>query len=401
MSAASSPPSSAAGLPLPLLLTLGALTAFAPMAIDMYLPALPALARDLGSDITGAQVTLTACFLGLALGQLIWGPVADRYGRKPPLLAGVSLFVLASVACALAPDLHSLTLARFVQALGGCAGLVITRAYVRDRFAARDAARLFSLLILVMGLAPILAPMLGSLLLSVGSWRLVFAALTLFGLACLLAAARQLDESLAPAARQSLHPLAVARAFAGVARNRVFLLNLASGGFAQAGMFAYITASPYVFIEYFRLTPGHYSWLFGSNALGLIALSQLNRWLLRHHDSSRVQRAGNLLAMLAGLLLLANAVSGFGGVWGVALPLWSFIAVLGMTLPNATAHAMAPFARHAGTASALLGSLQFLFAALASLAVSLLHDGTPRPMALVIAAGATTAWLCGRWAPRS
>jgi MFS transporter, DHA1 family, multidrug resistance protein len=388
-------------LPLSWLLILGALTAFAPMAIDMYLPALPNIATELNAGPAHVQLTLAACFLGFAFGQLLYGPLADRFGRKPPLYLGVSVFVLASIGCALATSIEALIALRFLQALGGCAGVVITRAMVRDRFAANEVARLFSLLILVMGLAPILAPLLGGWLLQWVGWRAIFVALALFGLACGIGAWRVLEETLPHDNRQSLHPRALAQGFVSVLRERQFYGHVLAGGFAQAGMFAYITSSAFVFIEHFQVPAAHFGWIFGANAAGLIGLSQLNRRLLKQYNTTQMLRFGNTLALTFALLLLATACWSAAPLWAVAAPLFGFVASLGITLPNASANALAPFGNRAGTASALLGTIQFLFAALAAVLVSalpgtLLPSTGPLTMASVIAGCASLAWVSNR-----
>lgn len=383
-------------LPLSWLLTLGALAAFAPMAIDMYLPAFPAIARDLRTDSGQVQLTMAACFLGFAIGQLLYGPLSDRFGRKPPLYAGIGLFVLASAGCALASSIESLIVLRFLQAFGGCAGMVIGRAIVRDRFQANEAARLFSLLILVMGLAPILAPLFGGLLLSVASWRAIFIALLVFGLLCGIASWRVLSETLPPDRRQSLHPVALARGFAEILRHREFYGHVLVGGFAHAGMFAYITSSSFVFIEHFQIAPGHFGWLFGANAAGLIAMSQLNRQLLKTRSTSQLLNAGNRLALVMGAALLLAASLAPQHLLLVAAPLFGFVASLGITLPNASANALAPFGLRAGTASALMGTLQFLFATAAATLISGLPAEGPLMMATVVAVCATCSWLAQR-----
>ena len=383
-------------LPLSWLLTLGALSAFAPMAIDMYLPAFPAIASELQTDSGQVQLTMAACFLGFAIGQLLYGPLSDRFGRKPPLYAGIALFVIASAGCALANSIDSLIVWRFLQAFGGCAGMVIGRAIVRDRFQANDAARLFSLLILVMGLAPILAPLFGGVLLSVASWRAIFIALLVFGLLCGVASWRALSETLPAERRQSLHPIALARGFGEILRHREFYGHVLVGGFAHAGMFAYITSSSFVFIEHFQIAPGHFGWLFGANAAGLIAMSQLNRHLLKTRSTSRLLQAGNRLALLMGATLLLGASLAPQQLLFIAVPLFGFVASLGITLPNASANALAPFGLRAGTASALMGTIQFLFATVSATLISRLSAEGPLMMATVVAACAACSWLAQR-----
>jgi len=383
------------------LFVLGALTAFAPMAIDMYLPVLPQIARELQATPAQTQMTLAACFLGFACGQLLYGPVADRYGRKPPLYVGVTVFVLASIGCALAVSIDWLIALRFLQALGGCAGIVITRAIVRDRFAATEAARLFSLLMLVMGLAPILAPLVGGWLLHWVGWRAIFVVLALFGLVCGVTAWRVLEETLPVTARQSLHPRALLAAFAAVLCEREFYGHTLAGGFAQAGMFAYITSASFVFIDYFAVPAEYFGWIFGGNATGLIAMSQLNRRLLRQHSTGTVLRVGSHVALVFGALLLVAACWRNAPIWAIALPLFGFIASIGITAPNASANALAPFAQRAGTASALLGTLQFSFAAIAASVVSslpgkLMPARGPLAMATVIFTCTLLAWLANQ-----
>lgn len=379
-----------------LTLILGALSAFSPMSIDMYLPSLPALQREFTASTAAVQMTLSAFFLGLALGQALYGPLADRHGRRPPLLAGIALYVAASAGCALASSVEALVALRFLQAMGGCAGVVIARAVVRDLFDPQAAARMLSLLMLVMGVAPILAPLAGGAILVWAGWRWIFAALALFGLACLMAAAAGLPETrpahtVRAGLRESLS------IFAGLARDRRFLGPALTGGMAQAGMFAYISGSPFVFIQLYGVPEQHYGWLFGLNALGIIGGSQVNRWLLHRHPAGAILRTANGVTAACGLALLAAAWSGAGGLAVLLVPLFGFVASLGFTYANAAALAMAPFPDRAGSASALLGTVQFGIAAVAGSAVGHLHDGTALPMAAVIAACGLLALAARLW----
>mgnify|MGYP006167453409 CR=1 FL=1 len=262
-----------------MVLILGALSAFGPLAIDFYLPAFPAMAQAFATDEKHVQTTLAAYFLGLSIGQLAYGPVADRFGRRKPLLFGVALFTLASLACAYAPNLDTLVLARFVQALGGCAGMVLSRAIVSDKCDPVASAKVFSQLMLVMGLAPILAPMLGGVLVNLAGWQSIFLVLSLFSAACLLAVSLGLPESLP--ADMPRQPLSGAlRQYLRLLNDRVFLGHALTGGIAIAGMFAYIAGSPFVFIELYGVPAEHYGWLFGSNAAGFVIMAQVNARLV-------------------------------------------------------------------------------------------------------------------------
>lgn len=371
--------------PLSWLLILGALMAFAPMAIDLYLPGLPAIAAEFRADPSTVQFTLASFFVGMALGQAVHGPLADRYGRKPPLYAGLAVFVLASVGCALASSITTLILLRFAQAASGCAGVVIARAVVRDRFDAHTSAKVYSLLMLVMGLAPILAPFLGGWILLAAGWRAIFLALALFGLACLVGVWRYLPETRPAHIPASGGVGAALRGYGQILRDRRFIGYAFAGGFAQAGMFAYITGSPHVFIDIYGVPAHHYGWLFGLNAVGLIASSQYNRRLLRHESADSILRRANRWTVVAGLLLLAVAVIGWGGLPALLIPLFVYLVSIGFTAPNAMANALAHQGARAGSASALIGTLQFGVATAASMLVGLLGHGSALPMATVIA----------------
>jgi DHA1 family bicyclomycin/chloramphenicol resistance-like MFS transporter len=369
------------------ILILGALSAFGPLAIDFYLPAFPAMAAAFGTDEKHVQMTLAAYFLGLSLGQLAYGPVADRFGRRIPLLVGVTLFTLASLACAFAPSLDWLIAARFVQALGGCAGMVISRAVVSDKCDAVGSAKVFSQLMLVMGLAPILAPMLGGLLVNLYGWQSIFIALTAFSALSALAVAMGLPESLP--ANQPRQPLSGAlRQYGRLLADKVFLGHALTGGVAIAGMFAYIAGSPFVFIKLYGVPPEHFGWLFGLNAAGFILVAQLNARLLSKRGPAFLLARAVWVYLAAGLTLLAVSTLHTEQLWPVLIPLFICIASLGCIIPNAAACAMNGQGARAGSASAMLGCLQFSVAAGAAALVGVLHDGTAMPMAMVIS-------LCG------
>lgn len=366
------------------ILILGALAAIGPLSIDMYLPSLPAIGQTLGADAASVQLTVTSYFIGLAFGQLAYGPISDRIGRKPPLLFGLALFTLASIGCMFARDVNALIVLRVLQALGGCAGMVVTRAMVRDRFTVDEMARVLSALVLVMGVAPILAPTLGGQVFIAFGWQAIFLILSLFGAACFIAVYWGVAETQVRAA-PPLSFRKVGADYLRILRHQRFMAYALAGGSAQAGMFAYITASPFVFIDYFKIAPDHYGWLFGANAFGLIAGSQFNSRLLRRFKSNHVLRVALLVYLAAGLVLLASAITHIGGFWGVSIPLLVCISSLGFTFPNAQAGAMAPFGDRAGMASAMLGTLQFTLAGISSIVVGLVHTGDAVGMAGAIA----------------
>lgn len=389
-------------MPLRLLLILGALTAFAPLAIDFYLPSFPALAQAFATDVEHVQYSLAAYFIGLAVGQLLYGPLADRFGRRPPLLFGVALFALASFVCALAPSLDWLIAARFVQALGGCAGMVVARAVVRDRCNPVNSAKVFSQLMLVMGLAPILAPAAGGALLALSGWQAIFVCLGLFAALCLLLVLLWLPET----RPQDAPPAPLSGALGQYRRllaDRAFIGHALTGGLAMAAMFAYVAGSPFVLIDLYGVPAQQYGWLFGSNAAGFVLVAQFNSRLLRRRGPGFWVPRGVAFYLLSALALFGVALWQPAALWPLLVPLFCCIATLGVVLPNASACAMAGQGAHAGSASALLGSLQFAIAALASSLVGALHDGTARPMALVMlvcASGALlVAWRTAQYRP--
>lgn len=382
-------------------LILGTLTALGPLSIDMYLPALPAIQRSLHTSASLTQLTLSAFFLGLGLGQLAYGPLTDRYGRKPPLYVGLAIYTLASLLCAVAPNVESLIAGRFLQAVGGAAGQVVTRAAVRDRYVGSEAAQLLSRLMLVMGLAPILAPVFGGWVLLVGSWRMLFALLAVCGTACLAMMVAFLPET-SVTRTERIDARAIGHNLRELVTDRVFMASSLTQAFASAGMFAYIAGSPFVMIEYFGVSPQRFSVLFGSNAFGLIVGSQINHRLLATRTPARVLRGSTTVIALAGLgLLVAASTLGHQGFVPVAMLLFAYVASIGFVGSNATAIAMEAQGHRAGVASALLGAISFLVAAGASSLVGVFNDGTPRPMAALMALCGCASWTAASIARRT
>ncbi len=371
-------------------LILGAMTAILPMAVDMYLPALPALAQSLEVDPSRVQLTLSTFFVGVAGGQLLHGPLSDRYGRRPLMLTGLTLYVLASAGCAVASSVEMLMALRFVQALGACAGMVISLAVIRDSFPPEDGARMISRMMLVLGLAPILAPLVGGQLLGWFGWRSIFWFLTLYGVACFVAVTIFLPETRPAHTKGPTSIRTWVQGFAGVLAHRRFVGFALTRGLATAGMFSYIAGSPFVFIVLFGVPPEHFGWLFGLNAIGLIAATQLNVHLLKFRSSEQLAGISVRVSAVAGLLLVAAALLphslGWAAFAALLVPLFFCVATNGLINPNVTSLGMAPFGDRAGTASALLGSISFMVAGIASAVVSSFPARSALPMALTIAA---------------
>ncbi len=382
---APSPASPTGARRIELIVILGALTAAAPISIDLYLPALPTIAHAFGDPIGAVERTLASFFLGFALGQALFGPLADRFGRKPPLLWGIGIYVLTCVACAFAPSVGALVALRFVQAVSACAGAVIARACVRDLFPADEAPRVFATMMLVMGVAPLLAPLAGGYLLVWFGWRAIFLAQGALGLAALVAAQLRLRESHGGAHRP-LHPVSLLIDFWRIARDRRFIGYVLAAATSSGGMFAYVTASPHVFIDLFHVPSQMYGWFFGANALALVAMSQLGARLLHRYPAQHVLVAAQIGQTAAGALLLASALSGIGGLWSLAPCLLLYVGLNGAIGPTSAGLAMKPFALNAGMASALLGTLQFGGGTITSLTVGLLPGNGELAMAAVIAA---------------
>lgn len=379
------------------LLLLGALTAIGPLSIDMYLPAFVAMAEGLSGSRGEIERTLPMFLAGLAIGQLVYGPISDRFGRRPPLMVGLGIYVLGSLGCALASDVSTLTAFRLVQALGGGVGMVVARAVIRDRLDPQASARAISKLMLVMGLAPILAPLAGGWMLEVASWRGIFVVQAIFGAICLAWGFAALVESRPLHSVQPLRLLGALRVYAELATDRRFLLPTLCGGLGMGGMFAYIAGSPFVLIAMYGVDASDYGWIFGFNALGLIAASQLNGYWLRRFTPMTVLRYSSFVPALAGVGLLLMSLSGPPPLSILVTGLFVYVASLGAITPNTAAIAMAPHGRAAGAASALLGSLSFTIGMVAGLAVSLLEGRGVLPMAGVMAVCGLLSSVAGRW----
>ena len=380
----------APGTPVPtpwaLVILLGALTAMGPLAIDMYLPSLPAIAEGLRADPAQAQATVAAFLAGMAVGQPFYGPWSDRVGRRVPLILGAVIFIAASAVCALATSVEMLLAARFVQALGACAGGVVSRAIVRDQFDHTETARMLSLMMLIMGLAPILAPILGSALLVFGGWQWNFWFMTAFGVAIGVAALLRLRESRSEATAAQASKENPFQSYAAVLKSPRLVGYALCGALNGATLFTYISTSPGLIMGTYGHSPAVYPWIFGLNALGVIGAGQVNRMILRRTTPDQVLLRASVIATGFGIALALAAVTGIGGQWTVLPLLFLLLSSYGFMQGNTMAGALNVDPLRAGAISALMGTLSFAAGAAAASLAAIFHDGTPRTMAVVMLA---------------
>ena len=384
---------------LPILL--GFLTAVGPATTDMYLPAFPAIEASFGSPAGSAQLTLAAWFAGLAFGQITQGTLSDRYGRKRPLIVATLVYTMACLGCALAPSIEWLAAFRALAAIGASAGMVIPRAMVRDLASGHAAAVLLSRLSLVMGAAPILAPTIGSAVLGFADWRGIFWILTAYGAVCWALVVALLPDTLPPDRRIHLSLGEQLARFRGILAERGFLTHAAMGGFATFAFFAYLGGSSPVFIQGSGLTPTRYAMIFGGNSFGLICCAQLNPLLLRRFGHFAVLRGVSRVHLGATLVLMVIAYGGWHSLPLVVAPVFVAISCMGMLNPNTIVGALARHQHHAGSASSVMGTGQYLLGALSGLMVGLATDGTPRGMALLMLMGSVGMVTVDRWRPRT
>jgi MFS transporter, DHA1 family, multidrug resistance protein len=366
------------------ILIIASLTAIGPLTIDMFLPSLPTITAEFRADPAFAQASVAVFFIGLAIGQFIYGPVSDRIGRRMPILFGISLYLIMSFLIAISESAQVLLLSRFIQGLGACAGMVVARATVRDCFDQQEMAKIFSLLALVAGLAPVLAPLAGGVVLEFFGWRAIFYFLTGFGVLVVVIVALGLPETRSEETAlnaRNEHPL---RTYLFLLKNKKLLGYLLAGAFNGAAMFTYISSSPSLLIGTYGISPINFGWIFGVNSIGLIAGSQLNRVFLGRYSSDNILWLAAMTTAFFSLCLLLGAISGFMGLWGVLVPLFFTISSTSVIMANAMAGALSLETVHAGSVSALVGGSSFGVGAIASMISGILQDGTAVPMALVI-----------------
>jgi DHA1 family bicyclomycin/chloramphenicol resistance-like MFS transporter len=365
----------------------GLLTVFTPIAVDLYMPAFPAMAREFGTPISAVEHSLAAYFLGIAIGQAVIGPLSDRFGRRVPLLLGMGLYALGAAACALAPDPLSLDAARLFQALGGCAGTVLARACVRDIFPPGEAARVFAQMLLILSVSPLFAPLLGGWLLLVGSWRLGFwlqcglAALTILVLIW------RLPES-HPGSDRALHPVTVARDYWQILRNRHFYAYVTPVLFSAGGLYVWLTGWSHVAINVFGVSPQNFGYTFLLNGIGLVVTSQIVAHLLKRRPARLFFTGAIAIQAVAGFLALVFAWTGWGGLYGVLPFTFIYCALIGVVNSTGGGLAMTEFGHSAGMASAMMGILIYAGGAVGSLGMGAISSHSAVPMTLLMC-------LCG------
>ena len=367
-----------------LILILGSLSAIGPFSIDMYLPGFPSIASDLHTSVDHVAYSLSSFFIGVCAGQLLCGPLLDRFGRKRPLCIGLILYIFASIGCSLSKSVEVLIAFRFLQALGGCVGMVAPTAIVRDVFPVEENAKIFSLLILILGVSPILAPTVGSYIVTAFGWQYIFIVLAVITALVLSAVIFWLPETRKPDPAFSLRPGPILKGFADVLRQRQFTTYAFAGAVASAGLFAYLAGSPFVFMQLYAVSKQQYGWIFAAIAAGLIGCSQLNNVILKKYTSEQIIKAVMFSQSAVGAVLIAGTAFGFLGLYSTIFLMFLFLSCQGFTFPNSAALAMAPFATGAGSASALMGACQMACGALASALVGIFFNNTAVPMAAIM-----------------
>ncbi|MBL0913300.1 MAG: multidrug effflux MFS transporter [Bacteroidia bacterium] len=378
-----------------LIVILGFLSGLIPFSIDMYLPAFPAIATGLHTDTANVGISLASFFVGICAGQVLYGPLMDRYGRRKPLLAGMGIYLATSLACIFVTNVEQLIALRFMQAFGGCATFIAGRAVVRDVFPSEQIARVFSLMMLVMGVAPVVAPIAGGIVVSLAHWRVIFITLSLLALVLLAAVYFLLPESKGPDTSVSLRPLRILQRYGEVMVTPGFLPYTLASAFGSAALFAYISASPQVFMELFGLSERYYGMAFAFNAACLITGGQLSRVFMKRYSNEQISLCTGLLLLAIGLFLAAGTWLGYGYLPLVLGGLSGYLFIFGINNPNTNALSLKPFVHNAGAASSLSGVIQMSINASVSFLVSWFADGTARPMVtgIVLCAAAAAGAL--------
>lgn len=376
-----------------LILILGSLTALGPFSIDMYLPGFAGIAKDLNTSVANVSLTLSSYFIGISAGQLLYGPLLDRFGRKKPLFWGLLVYILTSLGCAFVTDIDLFIGLRFIQAVGSCAAAVASVSMVRDLFPVKDIPKVFSLLMLVVGLSPMLAPTIGGYITEDYGWHTVFFILMFMGIIILLASQMFLPNSYEPNLSISLKPKPIITNFISIIKVPQFYTYAFSGSIAFSGLFTYVAASPILFMDIFKVDPKSYGWIFAFMSLSFIGASQLNSLLLRKFSSEKMIFGALLSQSIIAIVFLVLTMNDMLGLYGTITMLFLFLACLGISNPNTAGLTLAPFSRNAGSASALMGAIQLGFGAFASFLVGVFVKDSMTPIVVIIAVTTIAAFI--------
>lgn len=376
-----------------LILILGSLTALGPFSIDMYLPGFSGIAKDLNTTVAKVSMSLSSYFIGISAGQLLYGPLLDRFGRKKPLFIGLLVYILASLGCVYVADIDSFILLRFVQAIGSCAATVASVAMVRDLFPVKDIPKVFSLLMLVLGLSPMLAPTIGGYVTEDYGWHTVFFILMCMGIAILIAAQVGLPNSYKPDTSISLKPKPIISNFLKVLKEPQFFTYAFTGSISFSGLFTYVAASPIIFMDIYHVDAKTYGWIFAFMSVSFIGSSQLNSVLLKKFSSQQMIFGALITQSVIAIIFLVLAANNLLGLYETIAMLFLFLGCLGISNPNTAGLTMAPFAKNAGSASALMGAIQLGLGALASFAVGVFVKDSVAPMVLIMTSTTIIAFI--------
>lgn len=376
-----------------LILILGSLTALGPFSIDMYLPGFAGIANDLNTSVANVSMTLSSYFIGISAGQLLYGPLLDRFGRKKPLFIGLLVYILASLGCVFVTDIDTFIGLRFIQAIGSCAATVASVSMVRDLFPVKDIPKVFSLLMLVVGLSPMLAPTVGGYVTEYYGWHVVFFILMCMGILILLAAEIGLPTTFKPDTSISLKPKPIITNFLTIIKEPQFYTYAFAGSIAFSGLFTYVAASPILFMDIFKVDAKTYGWIFAFMSLSFIGASQLNSFLLKKYSSEQMIFGSLIVQTCVSILFLALAMNSLLGLYETITLLFLFLACLGISNPNTAGLTLAPFSKNAGSASALMGAIQLGLGALASFAVGVFVKNSMLPMVLIMTVSTVLALI--------
>ncbi|OIV40761.1 multidrug effflux MFS transporter [Flavobacterium johnsoniae] len=376
-----------------LIFILGSLTALGPFSIDMYLPGFSGIAKDLNTSVAKVSMSLSSYFIGISAGQLLYGPLLDRFGRKKPLFLGLMVYILASLGCVYVADIDQFILLRFVQAIGSCAATVASVAMVRDLFPVKDIPKVFSLLMLVLGLSPMLAPTIGGYVTEDYGWHTVFLILMFMGIAILVAAQIGLPNSYKPDTSISLKPKPIISNFLKVLKEPQFYTYAFTGAIAFSGLFTYVAASPIIFMDIYHVDAKTYGWIFAFMSVSFIGSSQLNSVLLKKFSSEQMIFGALILQSVVSIIFLVLSLNNLLGLYETITLLFLFLGCLGISNPNTAGLTMAPFAKNAGSASALMGAIQLGLGSLASFAVGIFVKDSTAPMVLIMTVTTIIAFI--------